>query len=100
LKRLGPQAFAERLLATRGQVSYERRIVTILFSDVRGSNALAESRDPEDILNVMNGAFEVLIAPLTHCEGALAPLIPVPITTSDTQPWAPLPSWRRVARSS
>ena len=39
LRRLAPREFAERLLATRGQVSKERRVVTILFPDVKGSTA-------------------------------------------------------------
>ncbi len=40
VQRLIPREFAERLLATRGQVSHERRLVTILFSDVKGSTAM------------------------------------------------------------
>ncbi len=48
LQRLLPKAFAERLLATRGSVGRERRMVTILFCDVKGSTAMAEGLDPED----------------------------------------------------
>ena len=33
--------FAERLRATRDQVGQERRMITILFSDVKGSTAMA-----------------------------------------------------------
>src|SRR6185436_20129053 len=42
----------------------ERRIVTILFCDVKGSTAMAEKLDPEEWAEVMNGAFEHLIAPI------------------------------------
>ncbi len=75
LRRLVPQEYAERLLATRGQVSAERRTVTILFSDVKGSTAMAEGLDPEEVLEVMNGAFDVLIEPVTRHEGTLARLM-------------------------
>ncbi|NIP13682.1 MAG: zinc-ribbon domain-containing protein, partial [Pseudomonas stutzeri] len=60
LQRLVPKEFAERLLATRGQVAGERRMVTILFSDVKGSTAMAENLDPEDVMEIMDGAFDVL----------------------------------------
>ena len=50
IQRLIPKEYAERLLATRGQVRDERRTVTILFSDVKGSTAMAEKLDPEDAM--------------------------------------------------
>jgi len=75
LQRLVPKEFAERLLATRGQVEAERRTVTILFSDVKGSTAMAENLDPEDVMEIMNGAFDVLIEPVYRYEGTLARLM-------------------------
>jgi ABC-type oligopeptide transport system substrate-binding subunit/class 3 adenylate cyclase len=72
---LVPQEYAERLLATRGQAGLERRVVTILFSDVKGSTALAEKLDPEDWLEIMDGAFDVLIEPVYRYEGTLARLM-------------------------
>ena len=75
LRRLVPKEFAERLLATRGQVSKERRVVTILFSDVKGSTAMAEDLDPEEVMEIMDGAFDVLIEPIYRYEGTLARLM-------------------------
>ena len=75
LKRLAPREYADRLLATRGNLQHERRIVTILFCDVKGSTAMAEHLDPEDVLELMNGAFEFLIAPIYRFEGTLARLM-------------------------
>ena len=75
LQRLVPKEFAERLLATRGQVARERRIVTILFSDVTGSTAIAENLDPEDVMEIMDGAFEVFIEPVYRYEGTVARLM-------------------------
>src|SRR4029450_9433031 len=47
LEKLVPKEFAERLLHSRaGRIEGERRIVTILFCDVKGSTALGEERDP------------------------------------------------------
>ena len=75
LKRLVPQEFAERLLAARGKVSRERRVVTILFSDVKSSTQMAESLDPEEVMEIMDGAFNILIEPIYRHEGTLARLM-------------------------
>ena len=53
----------------------ERRVVTMLFCDVEGSTAAAESLDPEEWAEIMNGAFEHLIAPVYRYEGTLARLM-------------------------
>lgn len=50
----------------------ERRVVTMLFCDVKGSTAAAEQLDPEEWTGIMNGAFEYLITPVYHYEGTLA----------------------------
>jgi class 3 adenylate cyclase len=75
IQRLIPKELAERLQATRGQVSTERRLVTILFCDVKGSTAMGESLDPEEMLEIMKGAFEFLIPPVYRHEGTLAQLM-------------------------
>ena len=62
IRKLVPAEYADRLLRAGEQVAGERRMVTILFSDVRGSTAMAEELDPEDVMEIMDGAFDVLIA--------------------------------------
>jgi len=75
LRRLMPTSYVEKLLATKGHIEGERRVVTILFSDVKGSTSLAENLDPEEVLEIMNGAFDVLIEPISRYEGTLARLM-------------------------
>lgn len=75
MQRLMPREFAERLLAARGHVQGERRRVTILFSDVTGSTSIAEGLDPEDVMEIMDGAFDFLIEPIYRYEGTLARLM-------------------------
>jgi ABC-type oligopeptide transport system substrate-binding subunit/class 3 adenylate cyclase/ribosomal protein L40E/tetratricopeptide (TPR) repeat protein len=75
LQRLVPRELAERLLSARGEVRPERRIVTILFCDVKGSTAMAERLDPEDVMEIMDGAFDVLIEPIVRYEGTVARLM-------------------------
>src|SRR5205814_7204953 len=72
-----PKELLAKLEATKaaGGMVGERRIVTLLFCDVKGSTAMAEKLDPEDWAEVMNGAFEHLIAPVYRYEGTLARLM-------------------------
>jgi class 3 adenylate cyclase/predicted ATPase len=53
----------------------ERRIVTMLFCDVQGSTKAAENLDPEEWAEIINGAFEYMISPITHYDGTLARLM-------------------------
>ena len=52
----------------------ERRTVTMLFADVKGSTSAAEQMDPEDWAEVINGAFERMIRPIHRYEGTLTRL--------------------------
>jgi ABC-type oligopeptide transport system substrate-binding subunit/class 3 adenylate cyclase len=47
----------------------------MLFSDVKGSTAMTEDLDPEDVLEIMDGAFDLLIEPVYKYEGTLARLM-------------------------
>jgi class 3 adenylate cyclase/tetratricopeptide (TPR) repeat protein len=53
----------------------ERRVVTILFCDVKGSTEAAEQLDPEEWTEIMNGAFEHMIRPVDQYEGTIARLM-------------------------
>jgi class 3 adenylate cyclase/tetratricopeptide (TPR) repeat protein len=55
--------------------AYERRTVSILFADVRGFTLLSEARDPEEVTEIMNAAFAVLIAPVHSYGGTVARLM-------------------------
>jgi class 3 adenylate cyclase len=70
-----PQEYLDRLLAAGRQLASERRLVTILFCDIKGSTAMVEELDPEDVMEIMDGAFDVLIEPIMRHEGTLARLM-------------------------
>lgn len=72
-----PKELLRRLESARasGGMDRERRIVTILFCDVKGSTAAAESMDPEEWAEIMSAAFEHLIPPVYRYEGTLARLM-------------------------
>jgi class 3 adenylate cyclase/tetratricopeptide (TPR) repeat protein len=58
-----------------GDMVGERRIVTIMFCDVKGSTAAAENLDPEEWSEIINGAFEHMIKPVYTYEGTVARLM-------------------------
>jgi len=55
LRQATPQALANKILATRGQIEGERKPVTILFTDIVGSTSLAENLDPEEWKEIVAG---------------------------------------------
>ncbi|HSH05454.1 MAG TPA: adenylate/guanylate cyclase domain-containing protein [Anaerolineae bacterium] len=77
IQRLMPQQLATKLAAaTQTQsISGERRIVTILFCDVKGSTAMAGQLDPEEWSEIMNRAFDYLITPVYRFEGTVVHLM-------------------------
>lgn len=72
-----PDEFASKLRDARANrtMQGERRVVTILLCDVKGSTAMAEQLDPEDWAEIMNEAFGYLIKPVYRYEGTLARLM-------------------------
>ncbi|MGE5138524.1 MAG: adenylate/guanylate cyclase domain-containing protein, partial [Rudaea sp.] len=55
--------------------SEDRRVVTILFSDIVGSTALAEKLDPEEWTEIIKPAFDSLIPPVYDHGGTVARLM-------------------------
>jgi class 3 adenylate cyclase/tetratricopeptide (TPR) repeat protein len=72
-----PRELASKLEASRasGSMQGERRIITMLFCDVKGSTAVAEQLDPEEWTEIINGAFEHMIRPIYKYEGLVARLM-------------------------
>jgi class 3 adenylate cyclase len=72
-----PRELASKLEASRasGSMQGERRIITMLFCDVKGSTAAAEQLDPEEWTEIINGAFEHMIRPIYKYEGLVARLM-------------------------
>lgn len=76
LTRYLPATLLAKIEAARSgrAMAGERRLVTALFADVTGSTSAAEQLDPEDWVEVINGAFERMIRPVYRYEGTLATL--------------------------
>lgn len=77
LQQYIPQELLTKVNAARasGGMVGERRVVTMLFCDAKGSTAAAEQLDPEDWTEIINGAFEHMIRPVYKYEGTVARLM-------------------------
>ncbi len=71
-----PAELAAKLEAARGSgAEGERRVVTMLFCDIKGSTGLAEQMDAEEWTAIINAAFERMIRPVYKYEGTVARLM-------------------------
>jgi class 3 adenylate cyclase/tetratricopeptide (TPR) repeat protein len=57
------------------RVEGERKFVTVLFADVVDSTGLGERLDPEQVAEIMNGAFAFLNASVKKYDGTVARLL-------------------------
>jgi class 3 adenylate cyclase/tetratricopeptide (TPR) repeat protein len=66
-----PQYLAERILRGRESMEGERKQVTVLFADVRGSLELLADRDPEDAGRVLNPVLTLMMDAVHRYEGTV-----------------------------
>jgi class 3 adenylate cyclase/tetratricopeptide (TPR) repeat protein len=86
-----PPKLAERILHSGGAMSGERKHVTVLFADVRGSTALIDRLDPEEALEVLGPVLQVLMDAIHQHDGfmnqargdGVMALFGAPIATED-----------------
>jgi class 3 adenylate cyclase/tetratricopeptide (TPR) repeat protein len=72
-----PESLKKKLESARekGSMKGERRIVTMVFCDVKDSTKAAGQLDPEEWAEVINGTFEHMIQPIYRYEGTIARLL-------------------------
>jgi class 3 adenylate cyclase/tetratricopeptide (TPR) repeat protein len=66
-----PKHLAEKILTSRSALEGERKQVTILFADVKGSMDLAEQVDPEEWHRIMDRFFAILSEGVHRFEGTI-----------------------------
>ena len=66
-----PKHLAEKILTTRSALEGERKQVTVLFADVKGSMELAEQVDAESWHRILDGFFQILSEGVHRFEGTV-----------------------------
>ncbi len=72
----GPRAYtpahlAERILTSKGALEGERKQVTVLFADLKGSMELLADRDPEEARQLLDPVLERMMDAVHHYEGTV-----------------------------
>jgi len=66
-----PKHLAERILPSKAALEGERKQVTVLFADLKGSMELLADRDPEDARKLLDPVLEHMMAAVHRYEGTV-----------------------------
>src|SRR4051812_33888964 len=66
-----PRHLAERILTSRAALEGERKQVTVLFADLKGSMELLADRDPEEARAILDPVLERMMDAVHHYEGTV-----------------------------
>ena len=66
-----PKHLADKILTSRAALEGERKQVTVLFADVKGSMELAEQVDPEEWHKILDRFFQILTDGVHRFEGTV-----------------------------
>jgi class 3 adenylate cyclase/tetratricopeptide (TPR) repeat protein len=70
-KNYTPQHLADKILTSRTALEGERKQVTVLFADIKGSMELLADRDPEDAQKLLDPVLERMIEAVHRYEGTV-----------------------------
>ena len=66
-----PQHLAEKILTSKAALEGERKQVTVLFADLKGSMELLADRDPEEARKILDPVLERMIEAVHRYEGTV-----------------------------
>ena len=66
-----PSHLAEKILRSKSALEGEWKQVTVLFTDVSGFTAISSPLDPEDVHEIMDQCFDVILGAVHRYEGTI-----------------------------
>lgn len=66
-----PKFLADKILTSRASIKGERKLVTVFFADVANFTSLSEKLDPEEVHQIMDGCFKILMDEIHKYEGTI-----------------------------
>jgi class 3 adenylate cyclase/tetratricopeptide (TPR) repeat protein len=66
-----PQHLVARILTSRGALEGERKHITVLLADLKGSMELLADRDPEEARRLLDPVLECMMEAVHHYEGTV-----------------------------
>ena len=70
-KSYTPKYLADKILTNRSVLEGERKLVTVFFADVTNYTAMSERLDPEEVHQIMDGCFNILMDEIHKYEGTI-----------------------------
>lgn len=70
-KTVVPKHLAEKILASRRFIEGERKQVTVLFADIRGSTGVIEKLDPEEVRKYFDPVLHIMMDAVHRYEGTV-----------------------------
>jgi len=70
-KNYTPRHLADKILNSRAALEGERKLVTVLFADIKGSVDLIADRDPEEAQKLLDPVLERMIEAVQRYEGTV-----------------------------
>ena len=70
-KSVVPKYLAEKILASRRFIEGERKQVTVLFADIRGSTSVIEKLDPEEVRRHFDPILHIMMNAVHRYEGTV-----------------------------
>ena len=91
-----PKFLADKILINRSAMEGERKLVTVLFADVANYTDMSEALDPEEVHQIMDGSFKILMDEIHKYEGTInqftgdgvMALFGAPVAHEDHAGWA------------
>jgi class 3 adenylate cyclase len=66
-----PKHLAEKILASKAALEGERKRITVLFADLKGSMELLADRDPEEARKILDPVLELMMEAVHRYEGTV-----------------------------
>ncbi len=66
-----PQHLAQKILGSKAALEGERKQVTVLFADLKGSTELLGDRDPEEARDLLHPVLDLMMEAVHHYEGTV-----------------------------
>ena len=66
-----PKFLVDKILTNKSVIEGERKLVTVFFADVAGFSSFSEKLDPEQVHQIMDGTFRIMMDEIHEYEGTI-----------------------------
>jgi len=71
IKKYLPQGITQKIFSQREKIEGERKQITVMFCDMKGFTALSDQLSPEEVYEIMDQVYEILIQKVQDYDGTV-----------------------------